>query len=80
MIVGDFSWKETPHSEVVFWLLLSELSFVYAQWQPHFTTKLLYFTTKEKVSPLFLFLVKGASERNGPRRKGIELQQLDGPV
>ena len=48
LILGNLVQKK-QHSEVTIWLPLSEFSFTYAQWQPHFTTKLLYFTTKQSL-------------------------------
>ena len=62
LLLGDFCLKETPHSEVTICLSSSEFSFVWAQWQPRFTTKLLYFTTK--VSALLSVHAYGASEHN----------------
>ena len=66
MIVGQILFEIAPHSKTDCYL--SEFSFEKSQWQPHFTTKLLYFTTltKQGVFPLLLnlFHLNGASERN----------------
>ena len=43
MIVGHFGLKETPYSEVTFWLPLSEFSFVSRILQPNFIHLLNYF-------------------------------------
>ena len=44
MIVPDFCLKETIHSEVAFWLPSGQYFYSCI----HFTTKLLYFSTKQK--------------------------------